>query len=357
MSEEQDESQKTEEPTQRRIDEAVKKGQVAFSREVSNFLMLLTFTLVIAMLAPYLMRKTTLMLSYYIESSNDIFIDQQNYQFLLTGLFKGAALIMLLPVAGTIFSAFLSSLLQNGFIISNEPIVPKLEKISPIKGLKRLFSMRSFMEFVKGVIKITIVGTVAVLAIWPELHKIEGLHEESIAAILALLQHLALRMMIGICSVMAVIAVLDYLYQRFEYLKSLRMSKQDIKDEYKQSEGNPEVKAKLKHLRMERARKRMMAAVPNADVVITNPTHFAIALQYDGEKHRAPIVVAKGVDNIALKIREIAKENDVPIVENPPLARSLYDIAELDEPIPEEHYKAVAEIIAYVYKRKGKQAA
>lgn len=356
MAEEQDDSQKTEEPTQRRIEEAVKKGQVISSREVSNFLMLLTFTIILVALGPYLMHKTTITLRYYLESSYEIFFDPNSYRMFFLELFKNAVGIMILPVAGTIIAALLATLVQHGFIVSTEPIMPKLDKISPLSGLKRLFSLRSFMEFVKGIIKITIVGAVAMMAIWPELHKVEELHATSIAGIIALLNHLALRMMIGICSIMAVIAVLDFLYQRFEYLKSLRMSKQDIKDEFKQSEGNPEIKAKLRSLRMERARKRMMAAVPKADVVITNPTHFAVALMYETGKHTAPIVVAKGTDLIALKIREIAEANSVPIVENPPLARALYEIVELDEQIPEEHYKAVAEVIAYVYKLKGKAA-
>jgi flagellar biosynthetic protein FlhB len=180
------------------------------------------------------------------------------------------------------------------------------------------------------------------------------MHDMDMAAILWVLHHLSIKMLIGVCSAMAVIAILDFLYQRFEYLKNLRMSKQDIKDEFKQSEGSPEIKAKLRQMRMERARKRMMAAVPTADVVITNPTHFAVALKYDTAKHAAPHVVAKGQDNVALNIRKLAEENNIPIVQNPPLARALYETTDLDEQVPEEHFKAVAEVIAYVYKLKGK---
>lgn len=357
MADDQDDSQKTEDPTQRRIEEAVKKGQVASSREVTNFLMLVTLTLSIVMLAPYVMREATLFLSKYITQAHDISLDTNSYHLVFTELFKGIVVLIMLPIGATVIVAFLSSLLQNGFIISTEPITPKLEKISVLKGLKRMFSMKSFMEFIKGIIKITVVGVVATISIWPELGLITNLHDYDVGGIMAVLKRLSIKMLLGVCLVMAVIAVLDFLYQKFEYLKSMRMSKQDLKDEYKQSEGNPEIKAKLRNLRMERARNRMMADVPNADVIITNPTHFAVALQYDTASHAAPMLIAKGADKVAFRIREVGEENDVPIVQNPPLTRALYEAVDINEQIPEEHFKAVAEIIAYVYKLKGKNNA
>lgn len=354
MSEDQDDSQKTEEPTQRRIEEAVKKGQVIASKEIPNFLMLLLLALLVWLAIPLMMKKSTLWLGHYIESSHEIPIDQGNYGHIFWELFKGSVFIMAIPVIATIAVAFLASFLQHGWIVSSEPIMPKLEKISPLKGLKRLFSLKSLVEFLKGIIKLVVIGSVAMIAVWPELAVIQQMHDMNMATMLAVLHHLSLKMLIGICAAMAVIAILDFLYQRFEYLKSLRMSKQDIKDEFKQSEGSPEIKSKLRQMRMERARKRMMAAVPTADVVITNPTHFAVALKYDTSKHAAPMLVAKGQDNVAFNIRNVAEQNNVPIVRNPPLARALYDTAELDEQIPEEHFKAVAEVIAYVYKLKGR---
>lgn len=354
MAEDQDDSQKTEDPTQRRIEEAVKKGQVITSREVTNFMTLFLLALLVWLMMPYAMRKSTVWLRRFIESPDEIVIDPGNYSQLFAELLKGSILIMAIPVLATIFVAFFSSFIQHGWIVSSEPIMPKLDKISPLKGLKRLFSLKSVVEFLKGIIKISIVGAVAVIAIWPELGVMRQMHDMSMAVILSILHRLALNMLIGVCSAMAVIAILDYLYQRFEYLKSLRMSKQDIKDEYKQSEGSPEIKSRLRQLRMDRARNRMMAAVPTADVVITNPTHFAVALKYDTSKHAAPILVAKGQDNIALSIRELAEEHKVPIVRNPPLARALYETTDLDEQVPEEHFKAVAEVIAYVYKLKGR---
>ena len=169
------------------------------------------------------------------------------------------------------------------------------------------------------------------------------------------IQTLVVRLLIGAAAIMAVIAVADYIYQKYEHIKQLKMSRQEIRDEHKQSEGDPHVKARLRQIRHERARQRMMSAVPQADVVVTNPTHFAVALKYDTETMAAPVVVAKGVDNVAFRIREVADENDVPIVENPPLARALFGGVELDQQIPEEHYQAVAQIISYVYRLKGRR--
>ena len=261
---------------------------------------------------------------------------------------------MMFPALIAVTAAFVSALGQNGVIASFEPIIPKLEKISVLKGIKRLFSLKSVVELLKGIAKISLVAIVGFVAIYPELIRMETLHTYSMDNMLALLNTLAIRILIGASVIMGVVAVADYAYQKHEYIKNLRMSKKDIKDELKQTEGNPEVRARLRQIRMQRAQERMMAAVPTADVVITNPTHFSIALKYDQESMRAPVCVARGQDHIALKIREIAKEHDITIVENPPLARALFDTMDIDEEIPNEQYQAVAEVISYVYKLKGK---
>lgn len=356
MAEDQDDSQKTEEPTQKRLDESLKKGQVAFSKEVSNFLLLLMFTLLLGMNIPGMTKDVTLYLSQYIEFSHEFFIekDSGNVYGLMKRLVQDIGMLVALPFMALLVTALLSALLQNGIVLSVDPIIPKLEKISVFKGIKRLFSLKSVMEFVKGIVKISIVGVVALIAVWPDLGMLKSMHDYTILALMEFILDLSIRLLIGVCVVMAVIAALDYMYQKFEYLKSLRMSKQDIKDEYKQSEGNPEVKAKLRAIRQERAQRRMMSAIPDADVVITNPTHFAVALQYEMGVHNAPIVVAKGQDFLALKIQEIAREHDVAIVSNPPLARALFASSEIDEEVPLEHYNAVAEVIGYVYRMKGK---
>jgi flagellar biosynthetic protein FlhB len=352
--EDQDESQKTEDPTHRRLDEAIKKGQVAFSREVTSFMMLLVFALLVIWIAPHLMEKTTLYLAQYIAFSDQIPINPEGLMSLTGGIIRDFFLLMIVPLVAAVVAALSGAWMQNGFIASMEPIMPKLDKISPLKGLSRLFSVKSIIELLKGLFKISVIAGIATLAITPELTKIGELHTYSMAGILSVLAHLASKILIGVLIFMFIIAGVDYLYQRFEYMKSLRMSKRDLKEEFKQSEGNPEVKAKLRQLRAERAQQRMMAAVPKADVVITNPTHVAIALEYNSDLMKAPKCVAKGQEFMALRIREIAREHKVPIVENPPLARALFESVEVDEEVPVRHYKAVAEVIGYVYRLKGK---
>jgi flagellar biosynthetic protein FlhB len=223
-----------------------------------------------------------------------------------------------------------------------------------MKGVQRLFSMKSIMEFVKGILKLAIITTVGIIILSPFFGTIDHLVGLPIGAAIDEMKILVTRLLVGILVVLFVIAGIDLMYQRYEHNKKMRMTKQELKDEYRQSEGDPHVKAKLRQLRQERARTRMMQAVPGADVVITNPTHYSIALKYDPEQNDAPIVVAKGVDDLALRIREVAKENDIMIMPNPPLARVLYDTVEVDEMVPPDHYKAVAEIISYVFKLKGK---
>ena len=214
--------------------------------------------------------------------------------------------------------------------------------------------MRSVVEFIKSLLKITIVGSVAYIVVHPNIDYVRLMPDEDIQDIMHYLGAVTGKMLIGVTTVMFLIAALDYFYQRFEYMKNMRMTKQEIKDEYRQQEGDPHIKQKLRAIRRDRVRKRMMAEVPKSDVVITNPTHFAVALKYDEATMQAPKVLAKGKDKVALRIREIAEENKIPIVRNPPLARALYDNAEIDKEIPIEQYQAVAKVIGYVYKIKGK---
>lgn len=354
MAEDSDQSEKTEEPTHKRLDEALKKGQVAHSREVVNFLMLVLLAFNILLFAPYYMRETTFFLSKFLTSPHDIAVNEDSIGSIAIEIITNFLFILSLPVLASVFVALLSSFLQNGIVISGEPLMPKLEKISPIKGLGRLFSLKSVIEFLKGLIKIIAIGVVSYIVVMPELGKIYGIMEHDLSGLIALLVTLSFKIVLGSCIVMFVVAALDYMYQRFEYIKSLKMTRQELKEEYKQSEGDPQIKARLRKIRMERARRRMMAAVPEADVVIRNPTHFAVALKYDEATMKAPQVVALGQDNIALKIIEVAEENDVVIVRNPPLARALFSSSELDQEIPLEHYQAVAEVIGYVYRLKGK---
>jgi flagellar biosynthetic protein FlhB len=352
--EDQDDSQKTEDPSQKRLDDALKKGQVPNSREITSFMMLLAFAFILIWLLPSIMRKTAYNLTRFIENPHLFNVDSNSMMIITKNVLSDTLLVMVAPISLIVFIIYLSGFIQHPIIFSAESLTPKLERISPLKGLKRIFSMRTVVEFIKGLVKISVVGIVAYIAIKPDIPLLLQVQSESVMSILLLLAKMTKSMMIGICALMAIIAAFDFLYQYFEHMKSLRMSKRDMKDEYKQTEGNPEVKAKLREIRNKRANKRMMAAVPSADVIITNPTHYSIALKYEQEKTEAPVVVAKGMDLIALKIREIAKEHKIPIVENAPLARALYSAVELEQEVPLEHYNAVAEVIRYVYKLKGK---
>ncbi|MBT5373083.1 MAG: flagellar biosynthesis protein FlhB [Rhodospirillaceae bacterium] len=354
MAEGEDDSQKTEDPTQKRLSEGRKKGQVATSREVNHWLIITAGTLLIMMYVPGMMRNISELLSRFIESPGQLPADFANLRGLMKGLVLSMMQIMLVPIIFMIAVALATGLLQHGLIFSVEKIKPSLEKISLLKGLKRMFSLNSIMEFLKGILKLSIVATVGTVMMLPEFDKLALVPQMDLPDVLGLIHELAIKLLIGVVSIVTVIAGLDFAYQKFQFMKQMRMSKQEIKDEYKQSEGDPMVKSRLRQIRAERARQRMMAEVPDSDVVITNPTHFAIALKYDQLTMEAPLCIAKGADEVALRIRAVAKEHDITIVENPPLAQALFAGVEINEEIPEEHYKAVAEIIGYVYKVKNR---
>jgi flagellar biosynthetic protein FlhB len=350
-----DESQKTEDPTGRRLQEARDQGQVAKSQEVNNLLMILALTLSVVVFGGGMARDIVNMSLPFIEAPDKVPTDIGHlvligWKLLGMILVAGAA-----PLVIALFAAFGAGYLQFGLILSGESLVPDLEKISPLKGLKRIFSLRSFSDFLKGILKIAVVGGIVYVVITPsvgDLHKLIGME---IVQLLGVITDLLRRLLLTVFAAMVVIALLDVLYQRYEHIKSLRMSRQEIKDEMRESEGDPLVKGRLRQLRMERARKRMMAEVPKADVVVTNPTHYAVALRYDQIEMSSPKVVAKGVDKVAQRIREIATENNVPIVENPPLARGLYAAVDIDQEVTPEFYKAVAEVIGYIYRLKRRK--
>ncbi|MFZ4126267.1 MAG: flagellar biosynthesis protein FlhB, partial [Rickettsiales bacterium] len=351
----QDESSKTEEPTQRKIDEARKKGQIASSREVNHFFMLLAFTFVVVGLGPSLFEQTATMLAPFITQPDMLEVSGLAFEDQMNELMMNVGALLVLPMFLFIMAAFAPNIIQNKFVVSAEQIKPKFEKISPMAGLKRLMGMRAIVEFLKNLLKITIVGIACVMAILPFTDHFAVLLNSGLKEALHFVRMLVLRMLITVTCIIFLLAIVDFLYQRFVMLKQLRMTKQEVKDEYKQQEGDPHVKAKVKQLRRDRARKRMMANVPKADVIITNPTHYAIALEYDPDNMKAPKLTAKGVDLVAKRIREAAEKHKVPIIRNPPLARILYDTTDIDEEVPYEHYQAVAKIIGYVYKLKGKQ--
>jgi flagellar biosynthetic protein FlhB len=348
LADDTDDAQKTEEPTAKKLEDAFKKGQVPKSQEVSHWFMTIGITLVVMIFIAGLGNGLTYDLLKFVEQPHAIATDR----FSLGKIFGDlgwAVIWVVAPALGTLMIAgLLGNLVQHRPVFSAERIKPKLEKLSLLKGAKRLFSLKSIVEFLKGLFKITLVGSIAILFVLPSMDQLPVVVSYDVPQVLELIEDQTLLLLAGVVAVMSIIAGLDFMYQRYNHHKELRMTKQEIKDEFKQTEGDPMIRARLRALRAERSRQRMMQSVPEADVVITNPTHFAVALQYKPEEERAPVVVAKGMDNIAAKIRELANENDIPIVENPPLARALHKACDLDDEIPYEHFKAVAEIIGYV---------
>ncbi len=354
MAEEEDQSQKTEDPTARRIEKAKEKGQTAVSQEVKNWLVLLGGTIALLSMFPAMMKDVLNIGLPFIQRPHLIPVDLQALQRLLADLAAGAALTLAPLFILLVVLALFASLAQTGLIWSPEKVSPQASRLSLIKGLKNKFSSRSLVEFAKGMLKIIVVGVVSYLAAAPLLRDVAVMPGFSLGETLDRVWWVCIWISSVTVAIMTVIAVLDFAYQKFTFFQQMKMTKQEVKDEHKDTEGDPYVKARLRQLRIQRARQRMIAAVPEADVVVTNPTHYAVALKYDMAVMPAPKVVAKGVDAVAQRIRDVANENDVPLVENPPLARALFAAVELDEEIPPEHYKAVAEVIGYVMRLKSK---
>ena len=352
-----DDSQKTEEPTQKKLEEAHKQGQVPKSQEVKHWFMLsgmaLSLTLFASLSVGGLAQTLANLMSHLGTIKAD---DGRSLINLVSGLLEQTLLALALPFIILIIAAIAGNMVQHKPVWTFEKMVPKLNKISPMSGLKRQFSLQAVVDFIKNLLKICIVGAVVLMLVWPERARLPDVVSYSPGDMLSLVFTLALRMIGGVIAIMTIVAAADFLFQKFQFRKQQRMSQQEVRDEYKQLEGDPKIKGRLRQIRMERSRQRMMAAVPQATVVITNPTHFAVALKYEHEVMDAPQVVAKGADAVALRIREVATENEVPIVENPPLARALFASVEIDDYIPPEHYKAVAEVIGFVLKlSKGKR--
>lgn len=354
MAEESDDSEKTEDPSQKRLDDALKKGDVAKSQEVSAWFVLLGIGLSIAIMAKPAAAGLRDTLRAYFEFAHTIPVEGAGLRELWYQTGTSIAKSLALPLLILLVMAVAGNLVQHRLVWSAEKIKPKLNKISPISGFKRLFSSESLVNFGKGVAKIVIVSGLMVAVLWPERDHIDTMIFRETSLMLAETRDLIIKLIIAIIAFMTVVAAVDLLYQRHRWFEKQKMTKQEVKEEYKQTEGDPHIKARLRQLRMERSRKRMMAAVPDATVVVTNPTHYAVALKYE-EGMSAPVCLAKGTDTVALKIREVAKSHDIPVVENPPLARALHATIDIDQEIPEEHYKAVAEVIGFVLNLKRRR--
>ncbi|MBE0578935.1 flagellar biosynthesis protein FlhB [Devosia sp.] len=342
---------KTEDPSQKKLEDAHKKGDVAKSQEVVTWFMLLGSAAIFSMMAPATAANLSESLKLILMNADQFELGGAGFSAFFNGLALALLGTVLIPLVVLSSCAIMANLIQHRPLLSTEPLIPKFSKISPLAGAKRLFSTDSLVNFGKGLLKIGVVGTVVVMVVWPERDRLDTMMTADPLMILADFQEIGIKIFTAVLAIVTVIAFADYLYVRQKWWKKLMMTVQETRDEYKQMEGDPHIKGKLRQLRQERSRKRMMAAVPDATVVITNPTHFAVALKYD-KAMKAPKCVAKGADAVAFRIRELAKEHDVPIVENPPLARALFASVDIDETIPNEHFKAVAEVIGFVLRLK-----
>jgi flagellar biosynthesis protein FlhB len=348
-----DDASKSEQPTGRKLSRARTQGQVIQSREINTLFMLSTGAAIVLLLGPAIASRMAVTLTRFLEPNT--LISGGGVLWEAVGSLLGEiAEAMILPLVLLVVAAVAGSVVQTGLVLATEKVGFDLSRLSPVAGFGRLFSLRSGIEFFKNLAKVALVVAVSVLLLRPEVMRLQTLISLDPASLGGEIHRLMTHFCLGVLVLIAAMALFDYGYQRFSFMREMRMSKQEVKEEHKQSEGDPMIKARLRQIRMERARRRMMAAVPTASVVVTNPTHYAVALKYEMGARGAPRVVAKGADLIAKRIREIAEENEVPLVENPPLARALYATVELDHEIPPEHYRAVAEIISFVFRLKGK---
>jgi flagellar biosynthetic protein FlhB len=346
MADENDAADKTEDPTQKRLDDAQDRGDVAKSHEVNTWFMIAGATLVLSTFSGSI-GGIQLPLRNLIANSWMFRADGPGLLALAHSLEYVLIAALGVPLLMLALAAIAGNMVQHRLVWSGESLKPKLSKVSPAAGVKRIFGKQAAANFAKGVFKLAALGAVMTAILWPERHRLESMMHFDPAEILSVTTSLTLQLMGAVVAMLAVVAIADYFFQYRQWYERQKMSLQEMKEEFKQSEGDPQVKGRIRQLRQARMRKRMMAAVPKASVIITNPTHYAVALSYQ-RGMSAPVCVAKGVDLIALKIREVAGEHDIPIVENVPLARALYATVEIDDEIPVEHYHAVAEIIGYV---------
>lgn len=345
---EEDKSEKTEQPTARRLQQAQEKGDVPKSQEISGWFLLAAGLAILAFMVPGLSRAMALDLRLFFANAGTLSLDPGAALQLVKDTGIRIAILVAFVFLTLLVAGLMGHFVQHGLMFTPSKLEPKLSKLNPAEGMKRMFGPQGWMNFLKGLGKLALVGAAMTLVLWPKKDELAVMALVDLGSILGVIREASIQLMIAALIVYAIIAGADYLFQRHEFTERNKMSRREIKDEYKDTEGDPLIRAKLRQIRMERSQRRMMANVPQASVVVTNPTHYAVALKYVQGETPAPVCLAKGVDKVALKIREIAEEHNIPIVEDPPLARALYASAELDELIPETHYKAVAKIIGYV---------
>ncbi len=354
MADTEDQDQKTELPTQRKLDKALEQGDVVKSQEIVSFFILGAATLAFMIGSGFIGRDLTAKLRGVLANLHLIAVDGAGLQAL--GWHVAAAMLaaLALPFLFSTIAAVAGNMLQHRPVWSIEALMPKPSRLSPMQGLKRVLGKEAIVNFLKGLIKIVVVGAVIGLVLWPYRGFFESMASADVAAMLPQTSRMIVKLMGSVLAIYFLLAVVDYLYQRHTWIQRQMMTRQEMKEEFKETEGSPEIKQKLAQIRRQRAQRRMMAQVPKASVVIMNPTHYAVALKYEPGMD-APVCVAKGLDELALRIKAVATEHDVPVVENPPLARALHASVEIDGAIPEDQYKAVAEVIGFVMRlrRRG----
>lgn len=347
--------EKTEEATPKKKSEARKKGQIARSKDVGLAITMVTCTLVILLLSGMIVGNLKDTMVYFLQSGMLQDINEMSIKSIVLTVLMKAALCILPVVVPIMIAGIVASLMQTGFLLTGEPLKPKFSKLNPISGFKNMFSKKSFVDLLKNLAVVTVIGFIGFLYVRDNYDKILQISNTYLPSLGGQVQDLVVGIFFQVSVVLVIIAAADYFVQFKFHQKDLRMTKQEIKEEYKQMEGDPQIKSKIKQKQREMATRGMMASVADATVVITNPTHLSIALKYEEGNNEAPKVVAKGADLVALKIKEVAKENDVPIMENKPLARMIYEQVDIDREVPQEMYQAVAEILAMVYKLKNKK--
>jgi flagellar biosynthetic protein FlhB len=345
--------EKTEDATPKKRQDSRQKGQVAKSMELPAAFILFFSFLSFYIFGGYMKAQLTLVFRSIFYDYLLLDITLRNVIMLFQNLFVQSMLVVAPILLVAMVTAIFSNYLQIGVLFTSDPLMMKFSKLNPIAGAKNILSLRSLVDFAKSVLKMSIIGYVVFDTLWTEKSTLMDLARLPLENIFTFMASITLKLGTKIGLILIVLALLDYMYQKYEHEKSLRMSKQDIKDEYKKSEGDPLIKSKIRQTQRRMAMQRMMQEVPKADVIITNPTHFAVALKYDSQM-QAPTVIAKGTDYVALKIKQIAKENEIITIENKPLARTLYAQVEIGDAIPADMFQAVAEVLAYVYKLKGK---
>lgn len=349
--------EKTEAPSDKKRQDAREKGNVAKSQEINSVVVLLTGIILIKVMGPWIIDELGKCIVDFFTLCSDTSMTEERF-FKITYMALIIIAKITLPIAGGIMVlGVISNIGQIGFLLTLKPVTPNFEKIDPIKGFQRLFSMRSVVETLKNILKLSIIGIVAYVTLKKEFEHMLMLSDASVGTIWFFTVRVAFEVIIKIALVLIILALLDYAYQRYDHEKNLKMSIQEVKEEHKSMEGDPQVKARIKSLQREMARRRMMEEVPKATVVVTNPTHLAIALRYEPSEGDAPVVVAKGKLVIAQRIKELAYKNNIPVIEDKPLARAMYDKVEIGMPIPVEFFTAVAEILAYVFKLKNRKMA